>query len=218
MVIIQGDQVGIGMLIAYSGIIAFFPLLRYVIGLKHWKDYSVIALGLSLYLWVYSFYHWYIGLGLWIGVFGVVMLITSMVRKYLYGRNLHFFAKLALGSQASLIGYLVFLQVINLIFHVNLLHLWFIAVSGILLIAGTETLGYLQIKRGPVEGLRRGIITAISALLVGVVFRWRTLLVSLYHHQELLIIFMGITIIVSTWRHLNISDWVRFSKILNKKD
>ena len=218
MVLVQGNEIAVGMLVAYSGVIAFFPILRYVIGLKHWKDFSVLSIGLSAYFWVNVFNHWYLGLLSWSGVFILTMLAMTFVREKLYKANLHFFAKLALSSQAGLISYLISIYLLQLLFGVNLLNWVYIGLAGLTLVAGAETLVYLQLKKGPVEALRRSVISVVSALLVGILFRWRSLLVFLYLHQELLIIFMGVTVIVSTWRYLNISDYVRFLRILDKHD
>lgn len=218
MVLVKGDEIAVGMLVAYSGIVAFFPVLRYVIGLKHWKDFSVLSIGLSAYFWVNVFRHWYLGLASWLSVFLLVMIVMTFVRRKLYKANLHFFAKLALSSQAGLIVYLLSIYLLQIVFGVNLLMWQYVGLSGLTLIAGSETLIYLQLKKGPVEALRRSIITALSALVVGIILRWRTILIFLYAHQELLIIFMGITIVVSTWKHLNISDFARFMKILDKHE
>ncbi len=219
MVVIKGDPISIGLLLSYSGVVAFFPLLRYVIGLKHWKDFSVVALGLSLYLWILPFgKSWDTGIITWFIGFVISMLASTYIRKILYKRNLHFFSKLALASQTSLLFLIVYLSVLSKFFRVIVNSGILFGIASILLLMATETLVYLQIKKGMVEALRRTLISFISAIFVGFIFRWRTLLNFLYWHQEFFIIFVSLTVIISTWRYLNISDFVRFFKILEKRE
>lgn len=209
----------IGSLIAFSGVVASFPILRYVLGLKHWKNYTVVAIGFSLYLFLLPFgAKWQIGLLSWLLVTLSLVAIMGALRKKFYHRNLHFFSKLALTVQIGLAVYLLEVWALSRLVGIDLLTWFSIGWAGVLLLTGLETLGWLFLKRTSVEAWRRMVVSLLFAIGVGIIFRFKTLLVFLYMHQEILIFFWAVTIIISTWKHINISDFVRFRKILNKSE
>lgn len=222
MVIIQGRPELVSQLLNVFLIATLIPFIRYVIGIKHWRNYSTITLGVSAFLFANTFKHGLMGITIWLYFFIVMQLFALLTYAILKDKDLHYYARLGIIYSIGTAALLVSAVLLTYVTQFNPLNYNFSTLGLLLLLLPLDDLTLLRLRKSSIEYMRRLFGTALTSLTIAAILlydKWNT---YLYLHQELLIIFLIALAIISQWRQINLSDFLRFKSIaksnLDNKD
>ena len=205
-----------GVLLVGWILVWIIPVIRYVIGLKHWRTTSVVMFLFSIYLFLTRFRRWYIGLGVWVYIFLFGFLFGIVAFRYLQYKRMHFYVKSALISLSILLGNLLALLGIRLVSGVSVMANNYVAISVALLFVATYEYLRLYVKRGLLEVMRRAIVTVGIPLTVGALMVSDKVLMFLGKTWIWWIIATVLVLVaaLSKWRFLTITEFLRFRSIV----
>ena len=213
MVIIQGRPELVSLLLNIFLIATLIPFIRYVIGIKHWRNYSTITLGLSAFLFASTFKKGLVGITVWLYFFIIMLLFATLTYAFLKDKDLHYYARLgiiySIGTAALLVSAILLTKVTQF----NPLKYNFSTLGLLLLLLPLDDLTLLRLRKSSIEYIRRLFGTSLTSLIIAAILLYDRWNMYLYLHQEILLIFVISLAIISQWRLINLSDFLRFKSI-----
>lgn len=199
-------------------IVSLIAGVRYVIGLRTWKNYPTLALSLSLFLILDlgnnvlpSITFWLLSLG---AVIGGGIIVKLLLKKFI----LNFYARMALVYLGGIIVLMLFIFILNLFGLISsVANSTQFGISVFLIASTLDELATLQFKKDRQEFLRRMITTITLSLISGFLLWWPWWNSFASKHQELLLAILILDILVASWSFIRITEIIRFKAITKNR-
>ena len=198
-------------------VLALIPFVRYVIGFKHWRNYSTLSFALSAFLLISTFKNATTGIVFWLYFILLAVIFATMTRILLKSARLHYFARIALIYTGGIIGVLTGAVITSKLTPFNPFKFNFSSLSLVLIITALDDLTILQLRKDALETVRRLGTTIILALASAFLFMYKPWIMYLYYHQEIVAVIIAAMIIIGQWKYINLVDILRFKSILDEK-
>ncbi len=195
-------------------VITLIATTRYIIGFKTWKNYPVIALALSYFLFYGLLNSHLIALLLWL-IFSVSIIGSSVFVRY-FARKLkvNYYARMAIIYLGATITALIVIAIIGKTSVGVLVQDANFTLAVFLIGTTIDELAALQFKKDSQEFLRRSVTTLIISYIAGFICTWAWWNSVLVHHQEILLLTLGLDIVLAFWTSLRLTEIIRFNSII----
>ncbi len=208
-----------GFIIWFVIMFSAVPFLRYVVGIRHWRNSTAITFAISLWLFLSVFRRWYIGTAVWLYLFFAGLAFGVAVYKYLRLKPIHYYVKVSLVILGIFMGFFVALWGIYSLLGVVLLRSQEVSASLILLLSTVYEYVVLYSRKGTLEFIRRGVATGLVGFIWATSAYYDPLLQFISTYQAFFIIGLVVLLvfILARWNYLTVVEFFRFRPILEAK-
>jgi hypothetical protein len=198
-------------------IVSLVAVLRYVVGLKTWKNYPTLALSLAFYLLFISLENVLLATLYW------TLLIASIIGSAIAARHLirklkiNYYARVSVMYLAATVVTLLFLTLTTQVSSTPAVAYPTFGIAAFLIGTTIDELATLLFKKDMQEFIRRFISTIGISLVSGLLLTWEWWNSFLGRHQEVLAGVLVIDFVVAFWTVIRLTELVRFGSIVKNQ-